>query len=470
MIKENDKILVGFSGGPDSTALLWALNDLKSELKIKLYACHINHGIRKKAADKDEKFSVEFCKKLQIPIKRCKVNVLKYAKQKKISIETAARILRYQVLYKYACKLKCNKIALGHHANDNLETVLLNLVRGTGISGLKGILPIRKIGDETSEDSLFESPKISKEVWIVRPLIELNRQEILDFLKAQKLSYCEDSTNLELGYRRNFLRHRVIPELEKLNPQLTDTVLRMSEILRMHENFINEEVQKAFNETVVKLSKGHIKYVIDIAKINKYNELIKLEVLKKLLPRKQMDIIKNINKLCLKPTGSKLKIKDNLWAWREYDKLLIGRLQTKAKQAKKIWSLMLNQDNEIKELKMIFSVWERTIKDSAEKAQLLRKIYEQKSCDWEVFDKDKLHLPLYVRFRKTQDKIKISETQTKSLKEFFIDQKIPQRLRSQIPLVCDQKNILWIVGSRRAFCGLIDDKTENIIEIKVKKC
>ncbi|MEO0072382.1 MAG: tRNA lysidine(34) synthetase TilS [candidate division WOR-3 bacterium] len=470
LLKEHDRVLVGFSGGPDSTALVWVLNELKSEFKLKLIALHINHGIRKKAADADQKFSVSFCKKLKIPIKTCKINTPAYAKRYKFSIESAARILRYQCLFQYALRLQCKRVALGHHANDNAETVLLNLIRGTGVSGLKGIAPIRPLNEELTEETSLEQKKAEEPIWLIRPLIEITRQEILEFLKTNNLAYCEDLTNLELGFRRNYLRHKIIPELEKINPQFVTAVLRTSEILRMYEELINAEATEVLDEAVVTSVSGPIKYIVDIPKINKYNQIIKLEVLKKLLPRKQMNLIKSIEELALKPSGSAIEITKGLWAWREYDKLFIGRKRDDSTLANRNWPLMLNHDNEIKELGMIFRVREIPIKDTKERTRLLKKVQNTKNSNIEIFDKDKLNLPLYVRLRRAQDRIRISDHQTKKLKELFIDQKIPLSLRRQIPIVADQNNILWVVGLRRAFYGLIDKRTKTIIEIKVEKC
>jgi tRNA(Ile)-lysidine synthase len=458
MLDKNDRVLVGFSGGPDSIALLHALK----ALGIKTYSLHIHHQLRDKHADEDEKFTVQTCKDWNIPTITRKIDVKKYAKEHKMSIEESARVLRYEVLSKEASRLQCNKIALGHNANDNTETVILNLTRGTGLSGLAGIPPKR--------DN------------IIRPLIETTRQEILQYLKKYDIDYCTDLTNIELGYRRNYIRHKIIPYLYKINPNLDQTILRTSEIIRTTNNDIISMVEKAKKEVLIKSRKDRIvldptpisttdnrrlknvrqsqqtyenRCGVDIKKLLSYNFLIRREIIKTMLPRIEFDQVNAILALTDKPSNKRLELTKDLFAWREYDKLYLGRYEDK-KTNDKTWKVNVGKLTKIPELNL-----ELTAK-TAKTGKIT------KNGNYAIFDKSAITLPLLLRFRKTGDRFIPFKGKEKKLKDVLIDDKIPLRMRDRLPLLCDKKDILWIIGSRRSNIGLINKKTRDFLEVRVK--
>lgn len=463
MISANDKVLVGFSGGPDSMALLHSLNRLKDILNIQLYAMHINHQLRPKSADEDEKFCRQVCKKLSIPITTCKVNVKNYAKQNKLSIEESARELRYEHLLKTARKLKCSKIALGHNADDNVETVILNLIRGTGLTGLAGIPPKRNN--------------------IVRPLIEISRNEILTYLKEYNLNYCQDLTNIELGYRRNYIRHKILPLFKEINPNLITTISQTSELLRTCNEYINQVTQNALFDVL--LGQTNQSIILDIEKLLSYNLFIKRQIIKKLIPNlefKQIDAILNLTKD--KTAGKRLKLSEDLWVWKEYDRLYFERAITKNRNLKtNQWIIDIGKTTKIKEFGIEIITKLKSIKSEKEIMHILELIKRQSSSrstdapnllnsgqkmvftEW--FDMSEINLPLLIRLRRAGDQFIFKKGQTKKLKDVLIDAKIPLRIRSQLPLLCDAHNILWIIGSRRAQIGLINKKTKNVLQVQV---
>ena len=430
MLKEGDKVLVGFSGGPDSTALLHVLKSLG----IKTYALHIHHQLRDKNADEDEKFAVQICQDWDIPIITRKIDVKKYAKEHKMSIEESARVLRYEVLSKEASRLRCNKIAIGHNANDNTETVILNLTRGTGLSGLAGIPPKR--------DN------------IIRPLIEMTRKDLLQYLRKFKISYCTDMSNIELGYRRNYIRHKIIPYLNKINPNLDQTILRTSEIIRTTNNDIISMVEETKKEVIIKVDPNGV--VLDIKKLLFYNLLIRREIIKTILPRLEFDQIESILELTNKQSGKRVELTKSLFAWREYDRLYLGRHEDK-KISNKIWKVNIGKMTRIPELAI--ELMAKTTKTGD----------VTKDDNYAIFDKSAITLPLSLRLRKTGDRFIPFKGKEKKLKDVLIDDKIPVRVRNHLPLLCDANNILWIIGSRRSNIGLITKNTREFLEIDIIK-
>ncbi len=209
LIKLDDKILIALSGGPDSIFLLHFLNKYKNKFKIKLSAVHINHLLRGKVSDRDELFCEAVCEELNLPFYSSRKNVKVFAKKNKLSIELAARKIRYSVFEKLVKKNSFDKIATAHVADDNVETVLLNLIKGAGLSGIAGI-PVKR-GN------------------IIRPVLCLTKKEILDYLAANKFEFRIDESNLSNEYERNFLRNEIIPLIKsRLNPAVERAVLNTS--------------------------------------------------------------------------------------------------------------------------------------------------------------------------------------------------------------------------------------------------
>lgn len=204
-IRRGDRVLVGFSGGPDSVCLLHFLNYLAGEKHFYVAAMHVNHGLRGRDALADQRFAREFCKARGIDFLTQKIAVKTLAKKLDLSPEHAARKGRYQALEAGAKKLGANKIALGHHLDDHAETVLLNLLRGTKAKGLAGITPSRAL---------------NKNVEIIRPLLCITRQEVLDYLANNRLSGVTDQSNFDDAFTRNWIRHQLLPMLESKQPQI----------------------------------------------------------------------------------------------------------------------------------------------------------------------------------------------------------------------------------------------------------
>ena len=301
LIENGDNIVIGVSGGPDSMALLNMLIFLKNNKKIDfdIFVAHINHGIRIEA-EEETKYVEEFCKKNNIEcfIKREKVENL--AKEQKIGTEEAGRKLRYSFFDEVAKKVNANKIATAHNANDNAETVLMNLIRGTGTSGLKGI--------EAKRDNKF-----------IRPLIEITRKEIEEYIEENKIEAKIDKSNSENIYTRNKVRNILIPLIEdEFNPNIITSLNRMSKIIKEENEYLSKQVEKIYNEVVIAEYLGNKQLdnenviLLDLKKFNNQDIVIKnrlvLYTVNKLFGTSkniEMIHISDIIKLCENNIGNK---------------------------------------------------------------------------------------------------------------------------------------------------------------------
>ena len=245
MLLSRQTVLIGLSGGPDSVCLLHILSGLKEEMSLSLYAAYIDHGLRPLDLPGEIQFCKELCERLSVPLKIRAVNVKEFAVQKGLSRQEAARQLRYQSLQEIAQEVGASRIALGHNADDQVETFFINILRGTGPKGLSGIPPVRAN--------------------IIRPLIEIERREIEEFLDKNGINYIIDPSNLKDIYLRNRLRHKIIPELKRINPSFTETMIRSMRILREEEGYFDIIVTKTLmrlissrNSATERPSNGHL--------------------------------------------------------------------------------------------------------------------------------------------------------------------------------------------------------------------
>ncbi len=268
LINENDKLLIGVSGGPDSICILHVLNSLKEKLKIQIYVAHVNHMIRQEA-DTETKYVQEFCKNLGIDCFIKKTDVIQYAKEHKIGTEEAGRVIRYEFFDEIAKKVLANKIVTAHNSNDNAETVLLNILRGSGLSGLKGIEPIR--------DNKY-----------IRPLIDTGRKDIEEYCTKHNLGPKIDKSNLESIYKRNKIRNDLIPYIEKeFNPNILKTINRLSEVATEENEYMEKIVKFAFEDIYIRASIAspfsevidQDEIILDLKKFNNLELVIKRRVI-----------------------------------------------------------------------------------------------------------------------------------------------------------------------------------------------
>lgn len=258
LIKSGDKIVLAVSGGPDSIFMFDILNKLRKKLNFEIVVCHINHMIREEAID-DENFVKNICNENNIQCYIKRIDVTNYANNNKMGTEEAGRILRYNFFEEILNKTGSNKIAIAHNKNDKAETIIMNLLRGTGVQGLRGIEPIR--------DNKY-----------IRPIIEIERKDIEEYCEINNLNPRIDKTNFENIYTRNKIRNIVLPYIEKeFNPNIIESLNRLSEIATEEDDFLNTITKKSYDEMVIQKENDQI--ILDLKKFNSQDRVIKKRII-----------------------------------------------------------------------------------------------------------------------------------------------------------------------------------------------
>ena len=291
LIQNGDKIVLGVSGGPDSISMLNILNEIKNEFNFEIYVAHINHMIREEAVD-DEKYVQNYCEKNNIQCFVKRIDVQQFANNNKIGTEEAGRNIRYDFFEEILQKVGANKIAVAHNKNDKIETIIMNLFRGSGLSGLKGIEPIR--------DNKY-----------VRPLIECEREEIEQYCEQCQLNPRIDKTNFENEYTRNKIRNIVIPYIQKeFNPNIIETMDRLSRVAMDESDYIELQTQKIYEKLLIEKTEKQI--ILNLKEFNKQDKVIKNRIIllttKELMgstQRIEKIHIEDIIKLCGNNVGNK---------------------------------------------------------------------------------------------------------------------------------------------------------------------
>ncbi len=443
MLQKKDRVVVGVSGGADSVCLFFVLLELKAEYELELYLVHIHHGIRGEEADADQAFVEALGRQFDIPVISRKKEVKAYGKKHGLSEEEAGRQVRYRVFEEVCREYKCNKIAVAHNMNDNGETMLFHLARGSGVGGLCGIPPVR--GE------------------IIRPLLGVTRNEIEAYLKEQNQPFRTDATNLTDDYARNRIRHMVIPVLEELNEKAIDHMSKTAEMLRETEAFLEKAVKEA-SLRVVTRKKGQ--YLLEIEPFKDYDAVIQKGILRTLLfelAGQKKDIesvhVESLRKLMEMESGKRISLPYGLLGEKEYSRLLIKK-QIATEKAEG-YNIPIEKAG-------IYSIpgqeWYLEV-DIVENTYKVNEIPKNDYTKW--FDYDKICNTVHLRTRKNGDFLQIQKDGgTKKLKDYFMDEKISREEREQIPLLTDGPHVIWVIGKRISEMYKISEQTRQILRIK----
>lgn len=457
MINKGDRIVVGVSGGADSVCLLYVLNELKAEYDLTLIVVHVNHGIRGKEALRDQLYVEELSKKLDLPYYGYERQVKKLAAEEGLSEEEAGRKARYDIFFE-VCKInQCNKIAIAHNRNDNAETVLFHLFRGSGIKGLSGIDPVRKI--ELKQGI----------VTLIRPLMCISRPVIEEFLSSRGIHYETDQTNLSNDYSRNKIRNQLLPiAVSEIN---TNAILHIAEAagqLREIEKFVQKSTLERYQALVVKKEN---KFQISVMKLKNEDIIIQKGIIRMILDNlagrlKNIEAkhIDQVLALCDKQVGKQFHLPYDMIAFREYNDIsffLLGNLKSSSDLFNEPLSIPLPGKLHLPEINKVLE----TMVIPFEKKLPIPK----NSCTkW--FDYDKIENAVVIRSRKEGDYIQINRLGgKKKIKDYFIDQKLPKKERDNCLLVADGNHIMWVLGygDRISEKYKVDEKTNRILLMRM---
>ena len=446
LIEKGDKIVLGLSGGPDSVCLLHILNRLREVLDIEVYAAHLNHQIRGLEAQQDALYVSQLCESLGVTFFVKSINVPQYCKDNKLSLEEGARKLRYEMFFEIKESLNANKIAIAHNMNDQAETVLMRMMRGTGLQGLKGIDYIR--------DGV-----------IIRPILDIERSEIEAYCEEHKLNPRIDSTNLESIYTRNKIRLELIPYMkENFNSNVTESIVRMSNSLKCDNEFIEEEALKQFRN-ISCINEGNLE--IKIEKFKNLHKSLKSRIIRhgiknvlgdtNFIDQKHIEEVidlegeNKIDKRIVLPRG--------LFVYRQKGKLLFTTKEIVYEEIEFSHKVPKNGIVKIDEANLI-------IETEVMPINKYKALKRDKSSKW--FDCNKIKGGIIVRSRKSGDKIKLSMG-SKKLKQLFIDLKIPKEERCKVPILHDDNGILCVGNFRDSEQYKVDETTKEVLKISFKK-
>ncbi|HXX80810.1 MAG TPA: tRNA lysidine(34) synthetase TilS, partial [Thermodesulfovibrionales bacterium] len=420
MLSAGETVLVGLSGGPDSVCLLSVLNALKDELNLKLHAIYVDHGLRPDETPHEIEFCRKLCEEMSIPFVTRAIDVKSYAKEQGMNMQEAARELRYRIFDEMFHEIKADRIALGHTADDQMETFFLRFLRGSGPGGLAGIPPVR--------------------AKIIRPLIEVERQDIEEFLKVQGISYVVDSSNLKEDYFRNRLRLTLLQEFKRLNPRIAQTVSRTMDILREEERYFEIAVTRALMKLISR--KTDFRIELFLAPMESMDRVILRRVLRRAIEQTKglrgmgFQHIEDVMELVRKgKPGDRLFLPKGLRVVKNYATLIMT-----SEIPQRIEALTLNVPGQAV-MENIKAVLNASLEERVDGYGDGKNVV--------VFDTDKTGTTLMVRPREKGDFFyPMGFGQRKKLQDFFVDMKVPRDERDAIPLVLSGNDIVWIAGFR----------------------
>ncbi|MCM1561952.1 MAG: tRNA lysidine(34) synthetase TilS [Butyrivibrio sp.] len=462
MAEPGETIFLGVSGGADSVCLCLILTELCTEMVFRLEVIHVEHGIRGDESRQDALFVKNLCGSLGLICHERQVDVPLYARHHHMGEEEAARILRYRAFKEIAAGSKKAGIALAHHMDDNAETILFQMIRGSGLDGMCGMSPVR-----TDEEG-----------WqYIRPLLCVGRNEIIGFLKERGQKFCTDSTNDNLAYSRNRIRNRVMPELTSINPKAVMHINREAGYLTELKEYIEAAAEHEYKRLAKREEDGGIS--LNIGGFTEIPAVLQLRIIHRMLAaaagfRKDIAAVhlEAVRGLCYKQTGSGVDLPYGLMAKRSYGHILVSR---KACGENKPFLSMELTGEQLGQLK-----------DSAGNSLDIRlgnvvltcrifpfdgnfdKIPQNMYTKW--FDYDMIKNGIFIRNRKKGDFFLLDKKgRRKKIKDYFVDEKIPADSRKELILLAKESQILWIAGGRMGYGAEITENTRTVFEVAYTK-
>lgn len=458
LIRQGDFVLAGISGGADSVCLLLLLLEYQKSCDFSLEAVHIEHGIRGKASREDAKFTEAFCKEHGVVCKTYAVDVPAYAREHRMGIEEAARRLRYEC-FAHAARAHTRtdkKLALAHHADDNAETLLLWLARGSGVRGLGGIRASRE-----AEGGLT----------LIRPLLCATREEIEAYLGERHIGFRMDETNEDTAYSRNCIRHEILPQLAKVNRKASVHLAQAAMQLAGLSEYLDKEAERIERETCIWREGG---CVIGCVLFEEYPAVLRQTVLHHAIEKaagSSRDIgsvhVKAVEKLWGLQAGRRASLPYGLFAERVYEGVVLSK-EKEERQEQSVFRIACRNLEELAAGEWYVldlsdgSLRMRIRNFQAEIEKIHKKTYTK------LLDYDKIKGSMQFRKRAAGDYLTIDgEGHRKKLKEYFIDQKLARSRRDEIWLLTEGAHVLWVVGGRISADCRIGPNTKRILEVQI---
>jgi tRNA(Ile)-lysidine synthase len=449
LLDQGDRVIVGVSGGVDSMVLLHLLNTYRKEFALSLIVAHVNHGLRPEESEREAELVRNECDRLGFPFEYGWFNVREFQKSGGLSLQDAGRRIRFRFFKSLLLKHQAAKVALGHHADDQVETLLLRWIRGAGLRGLKGMLPMR-------------------EGWVIRPLLESWRHEIESFASDHGVPYLSDLSNLKPAYLRNRVRLELIPFIEKeFQPNFKTVMLRTSTLLREEDDFVEKEAEKAY-QSIVREEEAHLFF--EFSQFQTLHRAVQWRVLLKALDKvnreetsseegKEWNVPSLYRRLIASHPGFILELPGGIILERRYDRITLGKRSVKPVLPFEV-ELISPGQTFIKELGKTVAVVEMDAPPE--------KMEYGASPFVAYLDSRLLRFPLRMRNFRPGDRFQpLGVRGVQKLKEFFIDHKVPRFERAQIPLLISGEQIAWVVGYRIDDRVKITDRTQKALRVEV---
>jgi len=453
LVSGQQKLLVAVSGGPDSVCLLHILFGLRDELGIELHVAHLDHQLRGAESEADARYVADLACRLSIPASIERRDVMAYHARQRISLEEAAREVRYAFLAQVAKSIGADRVAVGHTVDDHIETILMHLIRGTGTRGLRGLQSSAVW--QSSGDSLT----------VIRPLLTVTREETVGYCNRHQLTPRVDVSNLSLSLLRNRIRHELLPRLQSYNPRVVEALLRVGNIAADDLAFIDKEIARLWGRIVQQRDKT---IILDKAGLLELPSALKRHLLRasieKLLGNLkdiEMRHVEKIMDVLTKPAGKKLSLPGGLVFSIEYDRYLLGA------ESSELCPFSVLETEFLLKLPGETSLPGWNVEATILPPEAMK---DDASGYKAYFDLDETGDKIVVRGRRPGDRFQpLGMSQPKKLGEFMVDAKIPCAWRRRIPIVCSPQHILWVVGWRIDDRVKVTEDTKQVLRLEFKQ-
>jgi len=480
LVPRQQKLVVAVSGGADSVCLLHILVKLREKLGIRLHVAHLNHQLRGAESEADAQYVADLARQFDLPATIERRDVKACQTKQRLSLEEAAREVRYTFLAQIAESIGADRVAVGHTVDDHIETILMHLIRGTGTRGLRGLQP----------SSQWQSPGSS--LIVIRPLLQISRQETDAYCRHHRLMPRLDTSNLSLSPLRNRIRQQLLPLLQSYNPQVAEALLRTARIASDDLAFLDKEVARLWGEITREQENNIVldkeKFVELPSALQRYLLRTCIEKLLGNLKDIETRHIEEIMAALNKPAGKRISLPEGLTFSIEYDKYLLGSDPSalspfpilEAEFALKIpgktqlpgWHVTTTiiDPSTVKEEPKRGEAPPSNLPLPLDKGKRIKGIGLTDNGFTAYFDLDKVGNKLTVRPRQPGDRFQpLGMNQPKKLNEFMIDTKIPRTWRRRIPIVCSPQHILWVVGWRIDERVKVTKDTKQILCLKFER-